>query len=238
MLAIDCGNTRLKWGVFAGGLLADAGALPLTKLDTLAEHLPVPIPEPVVVSNVAGQAVAAALRGTLGNWGSRIIWVQAQREQCGVSNGYSNPGQLGADRWAALIGARGLRQGPSLVVMAGTATTVDLLDEHGVFQGGLILPGLDLMRRSLARNAAQLEDLPGEFVELPSNTTDAIASGCLAAQLGAVERLLRTAPRDTQCIVSGGSGPLLFDRLDGAKRFEPHLVLFGLRCIADNAASR
>jgi len=238
MLAIDCGNTRLKWGVFAGQRLTDSGALPLARLDGLANLLPAPLPEVVVVSNVAGDAVAATLRNLLNDGDRQVIWVRGQREQCGVTSTYANVEQLGADRWAALIGARSLHHGPTLVIMAGTATTVDLLDAQGVFQGGLILPGLDLMRRSLARNAAQLDDLPGDFVELPRSTADAIASGCLAAQVGAVERMLCTAPATTHCIVSGGSGQPLFDRLEGPKRFEPHLVLTGLRCIAESTARR
>lgn len=238
MLAIDCGNTRLKWGVFVGEHLTDSGALPLAELGALPESLPNPLPRTIAVSNVAGEAAATALRKALEGRGRRILWVRAQREQCGVGNTYSKFEQLGADRWAALIGARSLRRGPSLVVMAGTATTVDFLDAGGVFQGGLILPGLDLMRRALARNAAQLEELTGEFVEQPRNTADAIASGCLTAQLGAIERVLRAAPADTHCLLSGGSGQPLFDRLEGAKRLEPHLVLIGLRCIADNTARR
>ncbi len=238
MLAIDCGNTRLKCGVFDGEQLTHSGALPLTALDTLPQRLPDPLPSAVVISNVAGETAAAALRRALAARGADTLWVSAQSEQCGVSNRYADPGRLGSDRWAALIGARSLRRGPTLVIMAGTATTVDLLDGDGIFQGGLILPGLDLMRRALAGNTAQLAVLPGDFVALPRSTADAIASGCLAAQLGAIERMRRMAPPDTHCLFSGGASGPLFDRIQEPKRLESHLVLLGLRRIAEETAGR
>ncbi len=124
-----------------------------------------------------------------------MIGFAAAASAGGVVNGYDNPAQLGADRWAALIGARGLHAGPALVVMAGTATTVDCLDAQGVFRGGLILPGLDLMRRSLARNTAGLPEACGGYRVLPTNTDDAIVSGCIAATVGAIERMAKQACR-------------------------------------------
>jgi type III pantothenate kinase len=147
-----------------------------------------------------------------------------------VRNAYERPEQLGADRWAALIGARSLHPGSTLVVMAGTATTVDLLDGQGLFRGGLILPGLDLMRRSLARNTAQLDLLPGEFRDTPTNTADAIFSGCLSAQAGAVERMFQhiAAEPDALCLLSGGAALHLLPLLRIPVRPVENLVLEGL----------
>jgi hypothetical protein len=87
----------------------------------------------------------------------RCYWAKSQSAQHGVRNLYERPPeQLGADRWAALIGARALLGSTCLVVCAGTATTIDRLDASGLFRGGLILPGYDLMRAALAANTAQL----------------------------------------------------------------------------------
>ena len=144
-----------------------------------------------------------------------------------VRNSYEQAGQLGADRWAALIGARALHRGPVVVVvMAGTATTVDLLDETGVFLGGLIFPGFDLMRGSLARNTAQLPYADGSYTAQPRRTADAIFSGCLHAQAGAVERLFAqfAIHPAAKCLV-GEAGPSCFSAPVGAPEFQPHLVL-------------
>jgi type III pantothenate kinase len=233
MLTIDCGNTRLKWGRFDGDRLAESGSMPLIELGMMSRRLPVPLPQRVVVSNVAGERAAVEMRAALEGQGRLVRWVRAQPEQCGVRNGYTDPAQLGSDRWAALIGARHLHDGACLVVMAGTATTVDVLDADGRFQGGLILPGFALMRQSLTQSTAQLKDEVGIYAEFPRNTADAIASGCLAAQLGAVERMFRpmSGQPDSLCILSGGGAQPLYERLDGPKRHEPHLVLHGLHCI-------
>lgn len=229
ILALDAGNTRLKWGVREGPSWLVQGALPLAHIDTLPAQLPV-WPKQAVIANVAGEDVAATLRALLERQGVSIHWATSQPQQCGVTNDYDNPAQLGADRWAALIGARHLHAGPSLVLMAGTATTVDVLDADGVFRGGLILPGMELMRASLASNTAQLGMEPGRFQTLPSNTADAIFSGCLQAQLGAVERMYAQLGGDPAalCLVSGGGAPMLLDQLRVPCRAVDNLVLEGL----------
>ena len=166
----------------------------------------------VVGVNVAGQGSADAIAAVLEPpFGLVPEWNVSCRDQCGVRNSYEQAGQLGADRWAALIGARALHRGPVVVVMAGTATTVDLLDETGVFLGGLIFPGFDLMRGSLARNTAQLPYADGSYAAQPRRTADAIFSGCLHAQAGAVERLFAqfAIHPAAKCLV-GEAGPSCF----------------------------
>ncbi len=230
ILCLDAGNTRLKWGLFQDGW-RETGALPLAELGALR----LPQAERVVLSNVAGDEVGRQLERALA--GLPLIRAASRAEQCGVTNGYERPEQLGADRWAALIGARFLHPGPTLVVMAGTATTVDVLDGAGVFRGGLILPGLDLMRRSLARNTAQLDLLPGEFRDYPANTADAIFSGCLSAQAGAVERMFRriAAEPEALCLLSGGAASPLLPLLPIPVRSVENLVLEGLARIGQAA---
>ena len=228
ILCLDAGNTRLKWALFDPGSGWNAsGSLALSELDDLK----LPKADRAVLSNVAGEEVGARVERALA--GMPLFRVSAKSEQCAVRNGYERPEQLGADRWAALIGARALHRGPALVVMAGTASTVDLLDEGGVFRGGLILPGLDLMRASLARSTAQLALLAGEFRELPANTADAIHSGCLAAQAGAIERQFEriAAEPNALCLLSGGAADHILPLLRLPVRHVENLVLEGLACI-------
>jgi len=155
-----------------------------------------------------------------------------------VHNRYAEPGQLGADRWNALIGARArFPRGPVVVISAGTATTVDALAPDGRFLGGVIAPGVEMMRRSLAGGTAQLPLAQGAYVAHPDNTQDAICTGVLEAQLGLVERRLRrmreTAGSSVQVVFSGGKARSMFDllqaHLDPARSaLEPDLVLRGL----------
>jgi type III pantothenate kinase len=153
-------------------------------------------------------------------------------EQCGVTNGYRNPAQLGSDRWAALIGARALHgRRPVLVVCCGTATTVDLLTAQGRFAGGCIMPGVGTMLRSLHEKTAALPDADGVYTEYPIQTVDAIVSGCQHAQAGAVERiydLYRRDHSDLLCLVSGGAAKALEPHLAIVFRYHDNLVLEGL----------
>lgn len=221
LLCIDSGNTRLKWGLRQGDAWLDRGALLLAEIGRL------PGADRIVACNVAGDRARRAIESLL----SPVTWVRGEAERCGVRNGYTHPEQLGGDRWAALIGARALHEGPALVVLCGTATTLDVLDADGAHKGGLILPGLDMMRAALAAGTADLPAASGEWRELPTNTFDAIASGCLAATLGAIERMAcREIAREiiSHVLLSGGAAALISPRLALPHRVVDDLVLEGL----------
>lgn len=228
ILCLDAGNTRLKWGLRAAGAWLQQGVLAHDETKTLAAALPFGVKR-MVACNVAGSAIGARIEALATSLAVPLEWFVSTAAVDGVTNGYDNPAQLGPDRWAALVGAHVLHEGPALVVMAGTATTIDLLDNEGVFRGGLILPGIDLMRRALARNTAALPEARGVYREVPTNTDDAIVSGCLHATLGAIERMARRlADDDFACLLSGGSSDLLAPHLDLPLRRVDNLVLEGL----------
>ncbi|WP_341643365.1 type III pantothenate kinase [Thauera sp. SDU_THAU2] len=235
ILLIDAGNTRIKWRLqaAAGGLVHDEGAVAHENLAALS-RLRARAAEPlrVVGSNVAGSETARRIRDALDV--EQIEWLRPGAQACGVRNLYAEPSQLGADRWAALIGAHDLHAGACLVVMAGTATTVDLLSADGDFLGGLILPGVELMQQSLANGTAQLPLAAGSFATQPRCTADAIRSGCLQAQAGAIERMFRqvAARPGALCLLGGGAADAFADLLElPLKRFD-NLVLHGLATVA------
>jgi type III pantothenate kinase len=231
IVAIDAGNTRIKWGFHDGTMWAGKGVLATADAAWLSESADEwPADARIVICNVAGALAGATLSRLLAPRYSDIVTLHAEAEACGVRNSYEHPKQLGADRWAALIGARGRFSGACLVVCAGTATTVDLLDAAGVFCGGLILPGFDLMRAALAQNTAQLPLAEGEFRTTPRNTMDAIVSGCLHAQAGAIDRMfsaIADAP-GALCFLTGGGAERLAPQLNIPLQLADNLILDGL----------
>ena len=230
-LAIDCGNTRLKWGVHDGTRWLAQGLLDYADLAGLADLLRAqPRAQRAIVCNVAGVQIGEAVRAALAALDLPVLEAKSQSLQHGVRNLYDVPEQLGADRWSALVGARALHAGACLVVCAGTATTVDVLDAEGNFQGGLILPGVALMCQALAANTARLPLADGRFAGLPRNTMDAIVSGCLHAQAGAVERMFEqvAAHPGATCLVSGGAAGQFFELLRVPRQRVDNLVLEGL----------
>jgi type III pantothenate kinase len=229
-LAVDAGNSRVKWG------LADRGqwlALGAAAIDDFAEPIgaawrDLAAPDRIAVTNVAGPEVRSRLARLMGHWPTAPVWLHATAAAGGVTNGYSRPEQLGADRWAALVAARARHAGASLVVLAGTATTIDQLDASGVFLGGMILPGTRLMKQALHRSTAELPLAQGEYRDSPSNTADAIETGCLVAQVAAIERAYRRLPHGAACFVSGGAAGEMVALLDFRVQAVEHLVLEGI----------
>lgn len=237
ILAIDAGNTRIKWGWAEDGRWTGLSWLPTAEAENLAAALAdSPLPARAVISNVAGTRVAEHIRSALARFDPETVWVRGAAEQCGVRSGYSDPAQLGSDRWAALIGAWQLFRGPCVVVNAGTTLTADALTGDALFLGGIIVPGVELMRDALARNTAQLRVEEGHYTYFPDRTADAIASGALNALAGAVERMLRymveSGEADALVVLSGGAAATLAPRLNARVEVVDNLVLEGLACIA------
>ncbi|MDQ6679575.1 MAG: type III pantothenate kinase [Pseudomonadota bacterium] len=242
-LAIDIGNTRLKWAQYAlpqpgAGLLAH-GAVFLETMDQLAENewKNLAPPSSMLGCVVAGEGVRRRAEEQLELWDIPPRWVVSSDHACGVINGYEHPNRLGVDRWVALIGAwhRVLAHGqarPALVVMVGTAVTVDALDETGRFLGGLILPGFGLMLRALEMGTAGLKAPTGEAVEFATNTSDALMSGGADAIAGAIDRmhrkLLRRTGQTPALIMTGGAAVKLAPITDLAFETVDTLIFEGL----------
>ena len=238
VLAIDIGNTRLKWALHNGTNWVAQGSrstrdsmVPSVLVEEwaqLASHR-APHSQPhlpnlrAVISNVADKATTKVVISALRAIGCRESQlVVAKAAQCDVRNGYAQPEQLGTDRWLALIAAyanmtRAVKVSdtlpyPQLVVMAGTALTIDALAADGEFLGGVIVPGATLMRAALSHGTARLPAITGVHEMLPTCTENAIATGAIEACLGAVQRMHQalmqrgagSAHVSPACIASGG----------------------------------
>lgn len=234
IVCLDSGNSRIKWGVHDGERWMAQGAVDHADVVQLAALVDKwPCPDKVVLANVAGGEAVRRIREQLAAWLPVFFEVRSEQSRCGVTSFYRNPGQLGVDRWCALIGARGLVQSAAIVVMAGTATTIDTLNADGEFLGGLILPGLELMRSALARDTAGLPFAEGVHAEYPRCTDDAIVSGAIEAQAGAIERAFaRLADASARCLLSGGNAEQIAPYLGIPCVLTQNLPLEGLRCLA------
>ncbi len=243
ILLIDAGNTRIKWALVTKDRWTRSGILPIAQAGELsglfsdAQDL-----REVWVSNVAGEEVAQHIRAIGVQPPRQIHFAVAKEMQCGVRNSYASPAQLGSDRWAALIAAWNLVKQGCLVVNCGTAITIDALSADGEFLGGLILPGIELMQRSLTGATARLktahaESAQGKFTRFPRNTADAMCSGAIQAACGAVDRqhaLLED--KNAQVILGGGALDALRPHLNLPLRIMDNLVLDGLLLISKETA--
>ena len=220
-LALDIGNTRLKWALYDAprpdAKLLHHGAEFLENIDKLADGAWKSLPQPAFVLGcvVAGDAVRRRVLEQMDRWDVVPQWVVPGESEAGLRNGYDHPARLGADRWVAMIGAyhRMLSQGdpqPMVVVMVGTAVTVEAVDISGKFIGGLILPGHGIMLRALESGTAGLHVPTGTVKHFPTNTSDALTSGGTYAISGAVECMVQHLRAhcgvEPKCIMTGGAG--------------------------------
>ncbi len=246
-LLIDAGNTRIKWALVNGVAWLCSSDLPARQAQQLPGeiagmlatlHPAVNLSEvrQIWVSNVAGAEAARHIRDIAKPVEPHFVVAQAL--QCGVRNGYADVAQLGSDRWAALLAAWHLVQGECLVVNSGTATTIDALSAQGEFLGGVILPGVELMRHSLVAATDQLKSEPGSYVHYPRSSADALYSGAIQAGCGAIERQYALfGNRRAQLLLSGGAAAQLLPQLDQnlfvtPPRIIDNLVLQGLLVMA------
>jgi type III pantothenate kinase len=243
-LAIDVGNTRLKWAQYAaphpGAALLAHGAVFLETIDHLAETdwKNLSPPGSMLGCVVAGEGVRRRVEEQLELWDIPARWVVSSRQAGGITSGYEHPNRLGTDRWVALIGAwhharaQGDEARPVLVVMVGTAVTVDALDAEGHFIGGLIIPGFGLMLRALEMGTAGLKAPTGEVVDFPTNTSDALMSGGAHAIAGAIERMHRKlrekTGQDPVLMMTGGAAVKLMPTTDLPFQHIETLIFDGL----------
>jgi type III pantothenate kinase len=246
-LALDIGNTRLKWALYdaprSGAQLLEQGAEFLENIEKLADGpwSRLQAPTRVLGCVVASDVVRRRVEDQMEAWDVAPQWVVASEAEAGLRNGYDHPARLGADRWVAMIGAyhHMLALGPaqpSVVVMVGTAVTVEAVDASGKFLGGLILPGHGIMLRALESGTAGLHVPTGEVKFFPTNTSDALTSGGTYAIAGAVECMVQhvrahcgTEPR---CIMTGGAAWKMAPSMTRPFELVDNLIFDGLLFIA------
>lgn len=249
ILLLDIGNTNLRWAIYDDGRLGEvwilrhSGGVPL---DLLAAWEQIAAPSCILVSNVVGQTVAESLRRvTRAYWGLDPEFVGTRADFGGVRIAYAEPARFGVDRWLTLLAAHALaRSGseaeawqPILILDAGTAATFDLLLADGRHLGGLILPGIEMMRASLLAGT-QIPRVEAELVGDPwaGDTGAAVASGsvqAIAALAGRLyDRLAEQAGATPRLLLTGGDAERLRPVLDRPFEEIPDLVLRGLAQMA------
>jgi type III pantothenate kinase len=252
-LALDVGNTRLKWAVYEapqpGARLLAQGAVFLENIEKLAEQEWQGLAQPTHILGciVAGDPVKRRVMDQMEPWDTPASWVVPNAQEAGLSNGYDHPARLGADRWVAMIGAHHRLVGrgqhtPCVLAMVGTAVTVEAIAPDGRFLGGLILPGHGIMLRALESGTAGLRVPTGEVCEFPTNTSDALTSGGTYAIAGAVERMVQHVREhcgaEPACYMTGGAGWKMAPSMSVQFELVDSLIFDGLLEIAKQRLAR
>ena len=237
ILVVDIGNQNVKWMASEKcGRFASCTEQFDENLSRNLGHL-LDI-EMVVFTSVKGhQSVRSLCAFSVSTWGVEALPVAPVKSQCGVHNPSYSGAELGADRWAALIGAWSINRQACVVVDCGTAITVDALSDNGTFIGGSILPGFSLGLSALGQNTEQIAKLNELTPQLPAlSTSEAVSSGVVFGTAGAVDalvcRYLGYAGEHAMLFLTGGDANWLSPRSRYSFELFPQLVLHGLVQIA------
>ena len=257
ILLIDIGNTRVKWGMLERGTLnVSEDTFPVMEISVGLGEFFAGIKKPVrvFISNVAGKETGTETEEWITKtWQVTPDFVVSTQEYPGIQNGYAKPGQLGVDRWLAMIGAfqyfPDMENSPKkescddisplCIIDCGSAVTIDVLTGDGEHQGGLIVPGLHMMRDGLMEKIqidanARTENT---ISLLARDTLSAISGGTLYTLVAAIDRITTDLRAEMEgsliCIITGGDAKDLLPLLSGEYIFRPNLVLEGLTVIAN-----
>ncbi len=244
-LLVDAGNTHISWATHPGraGTLSEihhfkfsakkaeqSFAKQWSELRSLKE---------IVVANVVG----AEFSELLTQWSQNALsltpkYIYPKKKAAGVSCGYLQPEHLGADRWAAMVGAWQQCHHALCVVDVGSALTIDVVDSTGTHQGGLIAPGLKMMRNSLLSKTKNIKNnasdgLTGKVPKLLArDTADAIELGSLYAMVALIDRVVQDVRlelgMELHNFITGGEGATVLPLVHDSFQYQPDLVLNGL----------
>ena len=242
-LLVDVGNSAVKWAFAGADDIAGGDRFVHRDLDIAVQLTlawgSVLRPAEVCVVNVAGEAMASALTAwTRQHWSLIPKFFSSGDTACGVTNAYSVSENLGVDRWVALIGAHRQHRSAVCVIDCGSAITLDLLAASGQHQGGLILPGIEMLKQVLLEDTAEVKPsaIPTLVTLLASNTGTGVHSGAVYMVVAAIDRIIGdlTAKQgqDLEVLITGGDACTIVTLLARPAHHDPELVLKGLAILA------
>ena len=233
-LLIDIGNTRIKWQyrdeknvILSNSVLVENFMdIDLTEIKSLKK---------VIVSNVNHSVVLDKVKENLSHFDCLIIEVTSESNEY-LINDYTDQLTLGVDRWLTAMGAWKIYGEDSIVINAGTAITIDLIqidqERNAHFRGGMILPGIAISL-GILNNSTNLIDTEIGQSQYPSlNTKDAVTTGILTSIQGAVNLVCKKLPSDLPILLTGGDADLIYDQSEGdwksRIKIESNLIFEGL----------
>lgn len=235
---MDAGNSSLKWVVVEAGQWRTQGRCDYADWGALKAELTAG--SDCFIASVTGPEREQQLAALLEAMEISTTWLTSEASFADLKNTYQDPRQLGVDRWMGLIAARQRSREAVLVVSVGTAMTVDALTAEGVFLGGVIVPGVSLMRQALQQGTAGVTVSGGLWQAFPRTTADAVQSGIVSALCGAIQQLHARLAEITgvmpHCMLTGGDVAIVSPHLSLAAETVPALVLEGIDCVAGEGA--
>ncbi len=248
ILAMDVGNTNIKTALFDGKEMYKYWRMSTNihstsdeygiRLVSMFEHEKVPLDavDGIIVSSVV-PTINFTIDHMLQNYFGRTPLFVAPGIKTGINIRYENPRELGSDRIANAVAAYEEYGGPCIFIDFGTATTFGVVDENGVFLGGLICPGIKLSSEALVTGTAKLPrfELTRPDTVIGRTTLTNLQSGMFYGYVGLVKNIVRKIRqelnREAYVVATGGLAVMIADESKAIDKLDGLLTLKGLRLI-------
>lgn len=234
-LLVDIGNTRTKYTFEQQGELSVIQSERNEDInEQWLENITVSV-KIIIVASVSEEHLVDVFSEYAKQHSIEFFNVKSESKRFGVTSSYQNPITLGVDRWLTLLAANFFYSNENiLIVDAGTATTIDLLDHNGKHLGGWILPGIDILFNSLLLNTSQIMATQEHHVDISfgKSTSDGVNNACWAATLGFINQSIIQAEKQVsldKIILTGGNAEKLSALLSSKHHIVHELVFIGMQ---------
>ena len=234
-LLVDIGNTRTKYTVEQQGKLSVIQTKRNEDINQQwLENITFSV-KTIIIASVSEEHLVDVFLAYAKKNSIEFFNVESESKRFGVTSSYQAPRTLGVDRWLTLLAANFIYSNENiLIVDAGTATTIDLLDKSGKHLGGWILPGIDILFNSLLLNTSQIMATKENHVDISfgKSTSDGVNNACWAATLGFVNQSITQAKKQVsldKIILTGGNAEKLSVLLSTKHHIVHELVFIGMQ---------
>jgi type III pantothenate kinase len=233
-LAIDVGNSYTKCTVFNKGDIQEIYAFQHFNAEEIKTVFSQYKIKNGIISNNKNEEITLELKNRLPN-----LLILDENTPLPIENLYQTPNTLGKDRIASAVGAWLLNPNSNtLVIDAGTAITIDFINEKNQYIGGNISPGIQIRFAALHNYTANLPllDLSDQFGWLGKNSYDAVLNGVLNGVIFEVEGYINKMKENYKAlkvIITGGNAVFFDKKLKNIIFVDQNLVFKGLNKILE-----
>lgn len=247
IIAVDIGNTNVTIGFFLEDREQFIKSIPGKARARLAECLKsaweqIPVAKSskegkrdgvIVVSSVKPKWTEAVQQIAKDELGEKVH-VIGEKIPLPMKLWVDEPDKVGTDRVVSAAAAYAVVGDAVVVADFGTAVTIDLVDEHGIFQGGVICPGFEISAEALRKNAEQLPKVKVTRPQAPygKNTNDAISCGLYYSAVATLQEVVRhyaeKIGRWPHTVLTGAAAELIKDDCEFVDSYVPNLVVKGI----------
>jgi|TARA_B110000908_G_C10247819_1_gene449874 type III pantothenate kinase len=240
ILEVDAGNSRIKWRLLSSdsGVVQSRGVFANKDLEFWLKELDqISQVKKIRVSSVAGQYALKQMSAYFSQRNWAFIEAQTAKKTAGVTCAYTDPSTLGVDRWMGIVAAYNQFRSPCIIVDAGSAVSIDIIDGNGLHLGGYIMPGFEMGLQAILAGTSNVRVERLDFKEpmsfMPGHSTEqCLVRGQLLAVKSMVEHIfvgMQAKKIIPEIVLTGGNGEQLVGVIDGFVHFESELVLNGLK---------